>query len=345
MDPTLYSTTALIGVINSLYTPGNFLRTLFFGGPVLEFDTPDVKFDRVFDDLRLAPWVSPYAPGTPSQDRGFQTDTFAPGYLKPKDRIDAHKISRRRPGEPLGGALSLAQRRDLAFVDYLAAHRAKIEKREEVMAAEILLNGSIVIEGISYPRAVVNFNRQGSLTRTLIGAGRWGEAGVSPIDSLEGLIEDVAEASGAAPSHVVMDKLTWGLFALDAKLKEKLDTTYNGNTSAVDLGFKPGVPGSPVYKGRIGVVEIYVYNDVYEDETKTKRRMLPDYTVIVGAPGAYEGTPCYGAILDPRNNYGAARLFSKNWIDEDPAGEFVMTQSAPIFVPKRVNASGRMTVR
>lgn len=340
----LYDTTTLAGIIAPLHVPGNFLRTLFFGAPAIEFDTPDVKFDRVFEDLRIAPWVSPYAPGTPSQDRGFQTDSFAPGYTKPKDRIDPHKITKRRPGEPIGGAYSLAERRDLYFVDYLAGQKAKIERREEVMAAEILLTGGVVIEGKDYPRAVVNFGRKGSLTKTLLGAARWTTAGVSAVDSLEAFIEEIAEECGAAPSHVVMDKLAGQLLKADPKLEKKLDTTMSGNTSAVDLGFKPGVPGSPVYLGRIGQVEIYIYNDVYEDMDGTKKRLLPDYTVIAGAPGAYEGTPCYGAILDPRNDYGAARLFSKNWIEEDPAGEFLMTQSAPIFVPKRVNASGRMTV-
>jgi hypothetical protein len=143
MDPLLYSTTALIGIITPLTVQGNFLRTLFFGATPIEFDTPEVMFDRVFDDKRIAPWVSPYAKGTPSQDRGFQTDRFAPGYIKPIDRIDAHKLGRRRPGEPIGGEFTLQQRRDLAFVDYLAAHKTKIERREEVMASEILRTGDV----------------------------------------------------------------------------------------------------------------------------------------------------------------------------------------------------------
>ena len=64
----LYTLTELITVIQSLRVPGNFLRTLFFGtaAPIL-FDTPDIKWDRVFDDLRIAPFVSPYSPGKPRQ--------------------------------------------------------------------------------------------------------------------------------------------------------------------------------------------------------------------------------------------------------------------------------------
>lgn len=341
----LYTTTTLAGMIAPLRGPGNFLRALFFAAAPIEFDTPDVKFDRVFDDVRIAPWVSPYAPGTPDQDRPFETDSFAPGYTKPITRIDGHKISRRRPGEPLGGEFTLAQRRDLYFLDYLQKHVERIERREEQMAAEILRTGGVVIEGKDYPRSVVGFKRKGSLTKALTLAARWGEAGVSPVDSLDAFIEEIAEECGAAPSHVVFEKGAWALFAADPKLEKLIDISLAGNTSAIDLGFKPGTMGSPVFKGRIGMVELYVYNDIYEDVDGTKKKLLQPFEVIVGAPGAFEGTPCYGAILDPRNDYGAARMFAKNWIDENPAAEQLMTQSAPIFVPKRVNASGRLTVR
>ncbi|MBD8548010.1 major capsid protein [Sphingomonas sp. CFBP 8760] len=340
----LMSTTALIGIITPLHIPGNFLRRLFFGGPVIEFDDETVKFDRVFDDLRVAPWVSPYAPGTPMQDRTFQTDTFAPGYVKPINHITAKNFSKRRPGEAIGGEFTLAQRRELYFVDVLEGHKKKIERREEIMAADILRTGGVVIEGLEYPRAVVNYGRKASLTKTLLGDARWTQPGVSPVDSLEAFLQEVADAGNAAPSHVVMDSLAGQLLKADPKLEKKLDTTFQGNTSAVDLGFKPGVPGAPTYLGRIGNVELYIYNDLYEDENKVMRRLLPDYTVIVGAPGAFEGTPCYGAILDPMNDYGAARMFSKNWIEQNPGAEYCMTQSAPIFVPKRPNTSGCMTV-
>lgn len=341
----LYEPQTLVGVIAPLYVPGNFLRSLFFSAASIEFDTADVKFDRVFDDLRAAPWVSPLALGSMSPDRTFQTDSFAPGYVKPKKRIEADKIKQRRPGEPIGGGFSLAQRRDLYFTDYLLGQKTQIERREEIMASQILLNGYCVMEGKDYPRAVVDFKRKASLTRILLPGAGWGQNGVSAVDSLEGFIEDIATECGAAPSHVVMDKLAGRLLKADTKLKDKLDTTLGQTSSAIDLGFKPGVAGSPVYLGRIGVTEIYIYNDNYEDTDGTIKPLLPDYTVIAGAPAAFGGTPCYGAIQDPRNEYGAARLFSKHWIDDDPAGEFLMTQSAPVFVAKRINAAGRMTVR
>lgn len=341
----LYAPTELITVIQSLRVPGNFLRRLYFSAAPIFFDTPDIKWDRVFDDLRIAPFVSPFSPGKPRQDKGYQTESFVPGYLKPLDRVDPTKFSRRRPGEAIGGTLSLAERRDMMMLDYMMAHKKQLERRDEVMAAEILRTGKVTITGEDYPTAVVDFARDGSLTKVLTLAARWGEANVYPTSDVEGWLDEVATAVGAAPSHVVFDRKAWTLFASCPKFKDRIDLTLGQAASAVTLGFTPGAPGSPVYKGRIGTTELYVYNDTYEDVDGTIRTLLPDYTVIIGAPGAYEGTPTYGAILDPESGYVATPYFPKNWIDQNPAAEWVMTQSAPLPIPKRANASLCVTVR
>ena len=177
----LYQPAELIGMIEPLRVPGNFLRTLFFGASPIAFDTPDIKWDRVFDDLRIAPFVSPYAPGKVQQDKGYQTESFTPGYLKPKKRIDPSVISKRRPGENFGAPLSLQERRDLYFLDYLANHKKQFERRDEVMASEILRTGRVIIVGDDYPTATVDFARKSSFTKVLVGGARWLEAGVSPI--------------------------------------------------------------------------------------------------------------------------------------------------------------------
>ncbi|OWK29203.1 major capsid protein [Sphingomonas dokdonensis] len=342
----LYAPTELIAMIEPLRVPGNFLRRLLYSTATpIYFDTPDIKWDRVFDDLRIAPFVSPYAPGKPRQDRGFQTESFTPGYLKPLDRVDPTKFSKRRPGEAIGGELSLADRRDLMMLDYLLGHKRQLERRDEVMAAEIVRTGRVTIAGEDYPTAVVDFGRDASLTKALLNTSRWGESGVSPVADVAAWLDEVATIVGAAPSHVIFDRKSWALFQADNNLDRVIDLTMGQTNSSVMLGFTPGAPGAPVFKGRIGTVELYVYNDTYEDVDGSIKALLPDFTVIVVAPGAYEGTPTYGAILDPRAGYIATPWFSKNWIDENPPAEWVLTQSAPLPIPKRPNASLCVTVR
>lgn len=340
----LYAPTELIAVIEPIRVPGQFLRSLFFSAAPILFDTPDIKWDRVFDDLRIAPFVSPYSPGKPRQDKGFQTESFTPGYLKPLDRVDPSKFSKRRPGEAIGGSLSLADRRDMMMLDYMAGHKKQLERRDEVMAAEIVLTGRVTIVGDDYPKAIVDFARDPSMTKVLVGSARWTQSPGFPVGNVEDWLDQVAQLVGAAPSHIIFDRKAWSPFAADPAFKNRVDLTLGQSTSAVNLGFQPGAPGSPVYKGRIGTVELYVYNDTYEDVDGTIKQLIPDYTVIIGAPIAFEGTPTYGAILDPRAGYVATPWFPKNWIDDNPAGEWVMTQSAPLPIPKRANATMAVTV-
>lgn len=344
MPYDLYSTDELLPMVESLFVPGNFLLKAFFPG-VMEFTTQQVHFDRVLDDRRLAPFVSPLAPGKIQQPRGYQVETFIPAYLKPKNQVTGDEVLTRLPGEPLTGMMAPGERRDRIMLQRMMEHRMKIERRLEWMASSIIRTGAVTIVGDDYPSTVVDFARTGSLTKTLAGAARWGEAGVSPFDNVDTWIGEVGAESGAAVNIVIMDKLAWGYFAADAKTLQALDRE-KGQTAAIALGLTAQVPGSPVYKGNIGDVEFYVYNDKYEaDTTGTVTSLIPDYTVVMGSQGGIEGMQLFGAILDPANDYGAARYFPKNWIEQDPGAEFVMTQSAPILVPKRVNATLAATVR
>lgn len=340
----LYSTDELLPMVESLFVPGNFLLRAFFPG-IIEFDTQQVHFDKVLADRRLAPFVSPLAPGKIQQPRGFQVETFIPAYVKPKNQVTGAEVLQRLPGEALTGQYSAGERRDRIMMQYMFNHRQQIERRLEWMASSILRTGSVTIEGDDYPSVTVNFQRTAGLTKSLTLTDRWGETGVSPFDDLDEWIDLVGAESGAAVNIVVMDKLAWGYFSADPKTEKALDRTL-GQTAALSLGLTSQLPGSPTFKGRIGDVEFYVYNDKYEaDTTGTVTPLLPDYTVILGSQGGIEGQQMFGAILDPANGYGASRYFAKNWIENDPAGEFVMTQSAPILVPKRVNATLCATVR
>ena len=230
------------------------------------------------------------------------------------------------------------------MLDYMTQHKTAIDRRQEIMASSIVRTGQVTIVGDDYPATTVSFSRDAALTKTLLTTARWGEAGVSPYDNLEAWLDEVGEKVGAAPSIVIFDAKAWALFKADPKVEKAIDIQL-GQTSAVQLGFTPGTPGAPIFKGRIGQVELYTYNDSYEDEAGSIQKLIPDYTVIVGAPGAFDGAKTYGAIHDPRAGYVATPWFPKNWTVDNPGAEFVMTQSAPLLVPKRANATLTATVR
>lgn len=338
-----FSRDELMPLVPSAFVAGSFLQLAFFP-TVFEFDTAEVYFDRVLDDMRRAPFVAPLAPGKIQQPRGFQKETIIPASMKPKNQITGKEVLRRMAGEPIGGDMSATDREAAIREMYLEGQMTKIARTREWMASSILRTGSVTIAGDDYPSTVVNFARSGTLTKTLTTTARWGESGVSPYDDVDSWMNTVGETSGSAVDIVVMDRLAWNLFSADAKVEKALDRTM-GQTAAIELGFTAGVPGAPQFKGRIGSVEFYVYNDTQMDESFNTEKLIPDYTVIMASRAGYAGSKLCGVVQHAENRFRKGEYFPHEWVDPNTGAQWVETITAPILAPRRVNASLAATVR
>lgn len=91
------------------------------------------------------------------------------------------------------------------------------------------------------------------------------------------------------------------------------------------------------YKGNIDGFDIWTYAGTYHDDAGDKQNMLPAGTVLL--VGDIMGTRAFGAIKDEEQGLSAVEYFSKSWVENDPSQRFIMTQSAPLTVPYRINAS------
>ena len=73
---------------------------------------------------------------------------------------------------------------------------------------------------------------------------------------------------------------------------------------------------------------------------------MPVNKVLLGNK-SYEGVRCYGAIEDidaADEGIVAASRWPKNWKQDDPSVEYVMTQSAPLMVTPDADAFVDITV-
>ncbi|GAB5451830.1 MAG: major capsid protein [Halioglobus sp.] len=331
----LYDTITLMGVVQQLKPFDPFLLDLFFPTTV-NFHSRSIAIDKVAADLKLAPFVSPMVAGKAQKAKGHETLTFDPAYLKPKDVVDPERLLNRIAGEGIGGVLTPAQRRDAIIADIMMDHLNKIRRRFEWMAAQALLTGKVVVEGDDYPAVEVDFQRKASLTKTLSGASRWGQSGVVPADDLETW---AAEAE-APVTTVVMDQLAWKLFRSDPETRELLDTR-RGSRSQMELGPNNGRHIS--FKGTIGAdLEIWVYSGTYEDESGT-HKFLPDNSVVMGS-GAVEGVRAFGAILSPSNGYEPMEYYPRHFVSQEVELEYIESQSAPLMIPGRPDATVAITV-
>lgn len=343
----LFTTRVLQAVLSGLDRPQSFLLDTFFPDLAL-FDTEKVDFDKLDRALGLAPFCSPLVRGTPVKARGFTTDSFTPAYVKPKNDLDPSRPLRRRPGERTGGEMSAGARRDAILVDLLEDQRSQIIRRKEWMASAVLRTGAVTVVGDDFPAQSVDFGRDAGLTVALTGATRWGEAGVSPFDDIQTWADAVALASGASATTIVLDPKSWALARLDPQIDKILDYRFVRPTRMEMGPLARGEGRWATYVGSAGQFDFWVYSQPYVDVDGTAGNMMPDHTVIMAAPGVDAGVGGYqaqGAIKDGRAGHQAMEIFPKSWIDEDPPTEWVMSQSAPLVVPARPDASFCATVR
>jgi hypothetical protein len=337
--PDLFSTNNLTAVVNSLQMPPSFLLGTFF--PNVQTETSEeIHFDFENDVMGLAPFVSPLVEGRVVEAQGFITKTFQPAYIKAKTPFQPNIAIKRYKGEPIGGNLSPEQRMQRIVTDELINHRRRLDRRLEWMAASALRLGAITVSGEKYQTTVVNFGRDSALTVALSTPNKWGESGVKPLDSLQTWGELIFEKSGSAARNVVMDINAWKVFRADSEVKQRLDLLRATGGGPMRLDAK--IDDGGTYMGTIDGFNIWVYSGTYKDDSGNLQKMLPSGTVIMA--GDLMGYQAYGAIMDEAAGMQALPFFTKSWLENDPSVRMIMTQSAPLVVPYRPNASLCATV-
>lgn len=339
----IFSTQVLSKVVERLRTPPSFLLDTFFPN-VQTSDKEEILFDVTDSKPRISPFVSPLLPGKVVDSGGYRTKSFKPAYVKDKRRFDANIPYKRVAGETIGGSLSPSQRYERALATTLTDQLDNLTRREEVMAAEILRTGKVVVSGDGYPAQTVDFGRDSELTKALSGSATWESSGVNPLDNLEDWAIAIQDKSGVVAKTVVMDPKAWKVFRSNETVQKYLDIRRGTSNS---LNIDPSVRSEDVkarYVGAIGDFDIYVYNDTYINDNGETAKLLPDKTVLLGSKDGLEGTRCYGAIHDEKANWTATRYFTKSWLEEDPSVRWLLLQSAPLVVPYRPNASMCVTI-
>lgn len=339
----IFSTQVLSKVVERLRTPPSFLLDTFFPN-VQTSDKEEILFDVTDSKPRISPFVSPLLPGKVVDSGGYRTKSFKPAYVKDKRRFDANIPYKRVAGETIGGSLLPSQRYERALATTLTDQLDNLTRREEVMAAEILRTGKVVVSGDGYPAQTVDFGRDSELTKALSGSATWESSGVNPLDNLEDWAIAIQDKSGVVAKIVVMDPKAWKVFRSNATVQKYLDIRRGTSNS---LNIDPSIRSEDTkarYVGAIGDFDIYVYNDTYINDNGETAKLLLDKTVLLGSKDGLEGTRCYGAIHDEKANWTATRYFTKSWLEEDPSVRWLLLQSAPLVVPYRPNASMCVTI-
>lgn len=336
-----FSTNTMLGVLENLKRPNTGLLNAFFG-TVTQSQTEHISFDVDEGKRYLAPFVHPLSEAPVKELRGQRVDTFTPAYVKEKARWTPDRALRRQIGEAFGGTLSPEQRRDLALANELTDQMERILRRKEAMAFEALKTGKVTVVGDKYPQAIVDFGRDSSLnegSNNLTGTARWNQSGAAPMDNLDDMSEKSVKFSGSPILDVVLDAAGWKAFRANTKVQRDLELPkYDAGTI---MNMEPVAEGLQ-YKGQYGGYRIWMYTGFYTAANGTETATMDGgYALCVGA---IDGIQHQGAIQDEEAGMQALEIFPKSWVTPDPSVRWIMSQSAPLVVPRRINACGVIKV-
>lgn len=331
----IFSPGVLTAAINSMVGAPTHLLELYF--PFVTMDeSEEIHFDLIDKTRRLAPFVSPVLAGKIVDAQGYRTATFKPAYIKPKTPLDPSRPIKRLAGEGFAAPLSAAQRVQALVANILEDHDEMVKRRLEAMASEALRTGKVTVTGDGYGTVVVDFGRDASLTKTLAAGARWGDANVSVRDNLQTWAQLVLRKSGVMPNVVSMDVDAWNVFRKDPGVETTLDLR---NNAAAVLNTGAALQEGGVYMGKIDGFDIWVVSEWYLDDAGVEQPILPSGSVIMSNGRGLQGTRAYAAIRDEEAGYQAFPIFTKSWVEKDPSVRYVLSQSAPLIVPTRANAS------
>lgn len=328
MSRTALDTYTLLGVKQQQkkFTP--FFSMLFFPSTI-EFETPEVMFDKVKKGVELAPFVSPMVAGKANRKKGGVLKSLQPAYVKPTDVVDPTMLLKRRPGENLGGSLSPVERRLAVIAELLNNQEESITHREEWMAVHAVMTGKVIVEGEDYEAQEVDYGRSAANNITLAGAAKWDTVDPDTYDPTTD-IEDWAERASGTVGRLIFDKFGWRKFHSFKAVRENLDTTQRGGTSSLQMG--PQLQKEVMFKGYFGEYEVWVYVGKYT-EKGTDKYFMPTGSLLLAPLSANDNVMGYGAIQDAEANANgivAASRHPNNWFTKNPSVEWLQTQSAPV---------------
>lgn len=345
-----FDLTELLGVLATTKMLPRFWLAFF--PSEMTFDTETIAMDEISNDYRrLAPFVAPNVQGRVAKQDGFRTVAYRPAYVKPKDIVDPNNnMFTRTAGESLTtGTLSPQQRFDATVAKLLSGQRQKIDNRLEWMAAKTIQDGKVTIDGVDYPRVTVDFNRDANLTGTLLGTAQWNSTAANPLADIRRMNKASNDLCGATNHKIIFGSDAFDSFTawlLENKI-ELINNDYRGSQTEIAL-YTNGYEGLE-YVGKVrgsggAGFECWVYSAKYTDDDGVQQPMM-DADSVVGVSSMVDGVQAFGAIRDKRAGLRALRYFPKMWDQEDPSLTYLMTQSAPLTVPRYINATWSLKVQ
>lgn len=300
MDLDLTKTHTLLAAYEAIPAVTSFLKDRYFPTNAMTdiFATDDVLVDYKDNGKKAAPFVSPILGGVVNTRGTYKTDRFTPPLVAPARTLSIDDLKKRGFGEAIFSGVTPAQRKTLLTLRDLQEMDAMTTRREEIMAAEILINDKCVMKTItdaggSTEQNEIKFHSEGSNPYVYTPAKGWDTAEGKIIPDLQAMIRMLIDKGLPAEDLIVAGDVADAIIN-NATIQKLLDNNRMnlGGIAPLEL------PDGAAHIGTLNVygklIKIISYTETYEDDDGRLQPYIPAGTVILTAPAAGRGL--YGAV-------------------------------------------------
>lgn len=342
-EVNIYTPRYLAEVVRQAPPVHTFFRDTFFT-KVKTFSTERVDIDIKKGNRRMAAFVHPRVGGTVLSSEGYKTESYKPPLINPYDITTAEKLMQRLPGETLCSSKTPAQRAaEKLFEEYTTLNDATT-RREEWMAVQAIVNGSIPIVGKGV-NEMVDFGLSEEHKVVLSGNNKWGGSAAKPLKNLSDWQELCLKNGFANCDMVILGKDAKDMLLADAEVQKRLDNRR------IELGIinPKDLPNGVKYIGHLNdpAVDLYTYSEVFMDDWTNPDKpvtapLMPANKVIMISSHP-EYVMAYGActyIDDATGQWVTAETdrVLRSYVQHHPDRRELELQAHPLPIPDKADS-------
>lgn len=339
----LYDTTVMLQTVKKIYPVALFFKNRYFptsAGDI--FPTNEVLIEYKEGNKKMAPFVIPRKGGIIVEREGYTAERYAPPLIAPERPLTIDDLNKKGFGENIYSSKTPQQRQAEILGNDLAELGELIDRREEWMCREVLTTGEVTMlhyaekYGVGEPEEkVLRFFRD-DFDNEYIPEVDWDSATdtPTPYQDMCAMVGMLTKA-GCKAADAVFSADAWEYFIQDSEVKEVLNNRRieMGMINPVETPDGVAHMGQIIFRGK--KIDIFVYDEEFENDNGEMEAFLPSGTVIVTAPGM--GRTLYGAITQLEKDevfhtYEAAKV-PLHIADQKSGVRSVRLSSAPVTIP------------
>lgn len=337
----LFDNYALIAITEEIVPQATFFRDRYFptgAGDIFKADKVLTEYRK--GDRKMAAFVAERAGDIPVDRRGYEIHEYQPAYIAPSRHLTLDDLKKRGFGEALYPGSTPAERAAKIQLDDLTDLSRRIERREEWMAVQTMINNACTMQEYidantaGDPKYVQFYDSTSDHTYTVSPA--WNASGGDFFGDVKAMCEALSERGLPAVDLVLGSQAADAILDIE-KVQKLLDNRrINIGNIAPSIQY-PGV----AYIGQLNfggfTLNIFSVNETYVSDAGITTKYFPATSAMVTAPGC--GHMMYGQIT--QIPYGmqdfvtvAAKRVPKLVVDQDRDIRKLRLAARPLAAPK-----------